>query len=83
MPPTEIEVILGARQLNVLTGTVNEAWNKSIPVVGPRPQPDYVAGFKRDGFTRAQLDRLRPFVRTSGQQSFVCCEGHNVFSVSD
>ena len=46
----------------ILIESVNEGWNSSIPLTGSRPQPDYSVGFRREAFTKDQLNKLRPFV---------------------
>lgn len=46
----------------VLTESVNEGWNNSIPFTNTRPQPDYSVGFKRDAFTEDQLTKLSPLI---------------------
>ncbi|KLU90588.1 hypothetical protein MAPG_10440 [Magnaporthiopsis poae ATCC 64411] len=55
-----------------LVESVNAGWNNSIPLVGPRPQPDYAVGFKQQAFTKEQLNKLSPFIGDviSGDQSF-------------
>ncbi|WQF90604.1 hypothetical protein CDEST_15618 [Colletotrichum destructivum] len=51
---------------------MNEGWNKSIPLTGTRPQPDYSVGFRREAFTDDQLEKLSPFIGNflDGDQSF-------------
>lgn len=46
VPSAQSLATRGAKQLKVLTESVNEGWNNSIPVTKPRPQPDYAVGFK-------------------------------------
>ncbi|KAF1956398.1 hypothetical protein CC80DRAFT_563232 [Byssothecium circinans] len=48
------------------------SWNNSIPLTGTRPQPDFSVGFRREAFTKEQLDKLAPFVGDfiSGDQSY-------------
>ncbi|KAK3347465.1 hypothetical protein B0H65DRAFT_460550 [Neurospora tetraspora] len=62
----------GAKHLDVLTESVNEGWNNSIPLTDPRPQPDYSVGFRRTAFTKDQFDKLSPFIGDflGGDQSF-------------
>lgn len=68
--------IRGAKHLNILFESVNEGWNNSIPVIQPRPQPDYAVGFSRFAFTEEQLHRLQPFVgeltETSSWRRITC-----------
>lgn len=51
-----------ASNLRILKEKVNSSWLKCIPLTNPRPQPDYSVGLKASAFTKAQLDRLSPFV---------------------
>jgi hypothetical protein len=62
----------GAKHLEILTESINEGWNNSIPLTGARPQPDYSVGFQRDAFTEGQLAKLSPFIGdfTGGDLSF-------------
>ncbi|KAF7876806.1 hypothetical protein EAF04_001889 [Stromatinia cepivora] len=62
VPSAEILAIRGATHLNILRETTNARWNSAIPFFGPRPQPDYSLGFKREAFTPEQLQRLQPFI---------------------
>jgi hypothetical protein len=62
VPPAEILAIRGATHLKILRETTNAGWNNAIPFYGPRPQPDYSLGFKREAFTREQLQKLQPFI---------------------
>lgn len=72
VPSAERLATFGAAHLDILTESVNEGWNNSIPFTSPRPQPDYSVGFKRDAFTDDQLDKLSPFLGDfiAGDQSF-------------
>jgi hypothetical protein len=45
-----------------LIESTNEGWNNSLPLTGTRPQPDFSVGFKREAFTKDQLDKLSPFI---------------------
>ncbi|KAL6883051.1 hypothetical protein HDV57DRAFT_470674 [Trichoderma longibrachiatum] len=62
VPSAETLATYGAKHLDILTESVNEGWNNSIPLTGIRPQPDYSVGFSRDAFTTEQLDKLSPFI---------------------
>ncbi|KAF1978851.1 hypothetical protein BU23DRAFT_586690 [Bimuria novae-zelandiae CBS 107.79] len=62
VPPGEILAHRGAEHLKILRETTNAGWNNAIPFCGPRPQPDYGLGFKREAFNRLQLQKLQPFV---------------------
>lgn len=62
VPSAEILAIRGAKHLKILRETVNAGWNNAIPFYGARPQPDYGLGFKREAFTKEQLQKLEPFI---------------------
>nr|KMM64139.1 hypothetical protein CPAG_00491 [Coccidioides posadasii RMSCC 3488] len=62
VPSAEKCATFGAKTLDVLVESVNEGWNNSIPVVGPRPQPDYAVGFRRAAFTEDQLSKIKPIL---------------------
>jgi hypothetical protein len=62
VPSAEILTIYGATNLQCLIKSVNEGWNNSISLTGTRPQPDYSVGFKREAFTKDQLNKLLPFI---------------------
>ncbi|KAJ2989589.1 hypothetical protein NUW58_g3393 [Xylaria curta] len=62
VPSAESLATVGAEHLEILTESVNEGWNNSIPLTGTRPQPDYSVGFRREAFTNDQLAKLSPFI---------------------
>ncbi|KAL9623484.1 MAG: hypothetical protein Q9160_002164 [Pyrenula sp. 1 TL-2023] len=69
VPSAEILADRGAKHLEILRETVNACWVNSITFMkppgsrpGPRPQPDFGLGFKRDAFSREQLQKLQPFI---------------------
>jgi hypothetical protein len=62
VPSAESLATFGAKHLDILTESVNEGWNNSIPLTSTRPQPDYSVGFKRDAFTEDQLAKLSPII---------------------
>lgn len=70
VPSAQNLVIYGGTNLNQLIESVNEGWAGSIPVEGPRPQPDYSVGFRRTAFTVEQLKRLDPLIGTVYDTSF-------------
>ncbi|KAI9743960.1 MAG: hypothetical protein M1818_002694 [Claussenomyces sp. TS43310] len=72
VPSAEVLAVRGAKSLKVLAESVNEGWNNSLPLTGTRPQPDFSVGFKREAFTKEQLDKLAPFIGNfiSGDQSY-------------
>ncbi|OXV07751.1 hypothetical protein Egran_04486 [Elaphomyces granulatus] len=72
VPSAETLATYGAEHLNNLIDSTNEGWNNSIPLTGTRPQPDYSVGFKREAFTKDQLNKLSPFIGDfiAGDQSY-------------
>ncbi|MCJ1427143.1 hypothetical protein MMC29_005046 [Sticta canariensis] len=70
VPSAEDLAIMGATKLKCLIENVNEGWTGSIPVEGPRPQPDYSVGFRRSAFTEEQLNRLDPLIGSVFDTSF-------------
>ncbi|KAF2005978.1 hypothetical protein P154DRAFT_570707 [Amniculicola lignicola CBS 123094] len=61
-PSAEILADRGAKHLEILRETTNAGWINAIPFYGPRPQPDFGLGFKREAFTPEQLRKLQPFI---------------------
>ncbi|OWP06250.1 hypothetical protein B2J93_2488 [Marssonina coronariae] len=49
-------------QDDLFNETVNEAWDNSIALTKPCPQPDYAVGFKRTAFTEDQLQKIQPYI---------------------
>ena len=70
VPSAETLATYGARHLDHLIETINEGWRGSIPVEGPRPQPDYSVGFRRSAFTDKQLNKLDPLIGTVFDTSY-------------
>lgn len=70
VPSAKNLAIYGDQHLDILIENVNEAWTESIPVEGPRPQPDYSVGFRRLAFTDKQLYKLGPLVGSVFDISF-------------
>lgn len=62
VPSAEILADYGVKHLEVLRETTNAGWINSIPFSGPRPQPDFGLGFKREAFNKEQLQKLQPFI---------------------
>jgi hypothetical protein len=62
VPSAEILADYGVKHLAILRETTNAGWSNAIPFSGPRPQPDFSLGFKREAFNREQLQRLQPFI---------------------
>jgi len=70
VPSAQSLAVRGAKHLKCLIESVNEGWNNSIPLLGPRPQPDYAVGFKRTAFTEDQLSKIRPILGDIMDMSF-------------
>ena len=70
VPSAKNLAVYGDRNLDILIENVNEAWTESIPVEGPRPQPDYSVGFRRSAFSDEQLHKLGPLVGSVFDTSF-------------
>ena len=68
VPSAENLAIYGAKHLNILYETVNEAWSSMNEYEGTLPQPDYSVGFGRSAFTKERLDKLTPFVGELGSK---------------
>lgn len=66
VPSAENLAIYGAKHLNHLYESVNEAWSSMNSYEGTLPQPDYSVGFGRSAFTEEELDKLKPFVGEPG-----------------
>ncbi|OJD21628.1 hypothetical protein ACJ73_07029 [Blastomyces percursus] len=62
VPSAESLAVDGAKNLKHLVESVNEQWSSSIAFCGPRPQPDYAAGFGRSALTEDQLKKFEPFL---------------------
>ena len=65
-PSAQVLRIFGAKHLNLLYESVNEAWSNMNQYEGTLPQPDYSVGFGRSAFTEEQLGKLKPFVGEPG-----------------
>ena len=70
VPSAETLAIYGATSLDYLIEGVDEGWIGSIPVEGPRPQPDYSVGFRRSAFTDEQLNKIDPLIGSVYENSF-------------
>ena len=62
VPSAETLATLGAEHLDIVAESVNEGWNRCVPVTSTRPQPDYAVGFGKAGFSEEQLCKLQPFL---------------------
>ena len=65
-PSAQVLRIYGAKHLNLLYESVNEAWSSMNEFEGTLPQPDYSVGFGQSAFTEEQLNKLKPFVGEPG-----------------
>jgi len=70
VPSAETLATYGATHLDHLIEGVNEGWMGSIPVEGPKPQPDYSVGFRRSAFTDEQLKKVDPLIGSVYETSF-------------
>ena len=57
-PSAENLAARGIKKLKCLKELTNAGWNESIPVEGPRPQPDYSVGFRFSIFSDDQINKL-------------------------
>ena len=71
VPSAETLATYGATHLDHLIEGVNEGWMGSIPVEGPKPQPNYSVGFRRSAFTEEQLKKLDPLIGNVCETSFL------------
>ncbi|KAK6586181.1 hypothetical protein PZA11_001238 [Diplocarpon coronariae] len=62
VPSAQSLALKGAKHLKTLIESVNEAWDNSIALTKPCPQPDYAVGFKRTAFTEDQLQKIQPYI---------------------
>lgn len=86
VPSAEILADRGAKHLEILRETVNACWVNSITFIqppgsrpGPRPQPDFGLGFKRDAFSREQLQKLQPFIGDPLKDSTLVAATYNMY----
>ena len=86
VPSAEILVDRGAKHLEILRETVNVCWVNSTTFIqppgsrpGPRPQPDFGLGFKRDAFCQEQLQRLQPFMGDLLKDSTLIAATYNMY----
>ena len=69
-PSAENLAAWGMKELHCLKEHTNAGWNESIPVQGPRPQPDYGVGFRFSAFTDEQFNKLRRHLRLDTKAYF-------------
>ena len=69
VPSAETLATCGATGLKHLIESVNEGWNKVIPITDTRPQPDYSVGFQESAFTDEQLQKLKVLVGGTAELS--------------
>lgn len=79
VPSAEILADHGAKHLEILRETTNAGWINAIPFYGPRPQPDFSLGFKREAFTREQLQQLQPFIGDELQDCSYIAATYNMY----
>jgi len=86
VPSAEILADRGATHLEILRETVNACWANSTTFIqppgsrpGPRPQPDFGLGFKRDAFSREQLQKLQPFIGDLLKDSTLIAATYNMY----
>jgi hypothetical protein len=86
VPSAEILADRGAKHLRILRETVNACWVNSITFMkppgsrpGPRPQPDFGLGFKRDAFSREQLQKLQPLIGDLLTDSTLIAATYNMY----
>ncbi|KAF4546982.1 Hypothetical protein D9617_77g092360 [Elsinoe fawcettii] len=58
-PSVENLFIAGRTSFGALVEGYNDAWLKSVPFYGPRPQPDHTYGFRWDCFSQLQRRKLK------------------------
>ena len=68
-PSAEILAARGMKELRCLKEYTNAGWNESIPVEGPRPQPDFSVGFRFSVFSDDQINKLHHHL-TLGVKTF-------------
>ncbi|KAF2817510.1 uncharacterized protein BDZ99DRAFT_513751 [Mytilinidion resinicola] len=87
VPSAEILADMGAEHLEMLRETTNACWTNAIPFIkpppgshpGPRPQPDFGVGFKKDAFNREQLQKLQPFIGNPLTDSSLVAATYNMY----
>ena len=86
VPSAEILADSGAQHLEIIRETVNACWVLSITFIkppgsrpGPRPQPDFGLGFKRDAFSREQIRKLQPFIGDLLTDSTLIAATYNMY----
>ena len=86
VPSAEILADKGAEHLEILRETTNECWVNSIAFIkppgsrpGPRPQPDFGLGFKRDAFSRERLRKLQPYIGDPLADSSLIAATYNMY----
>ena len=69
-PSAENLAAQGMKKLKCLKEHTNAGWNESIPVEGPRPQPDYSVGFRYSTFSDDQFNKLNGNFRPDAKKFF-------------
>lgn len=79
VPSAELLALRGSEHLEILRETTNAGWINAVPFYGPRPQPDYGLGFKREAFTKEQLQKLQPFVENEWEDCSYFAATYNMY----
>ena len=69
-PSAENLAARGMKELKCLKEHTNAGWNESIPVQGPRPQPDYSVGFRFSTFSDDQFNKLHRHLKIDAKKFF-------------
>lgn len=69
-PSAENLAARGIKELKCLKEHANAGWNESIPVEGPRPQPDYSVGFRFSTFSDDQINKLHRHLKLDAKTFF-------------
>lgn len=69
-PSAENLAAWGMEELKCLKEHTNAGWNESIPIEGPRPQPDYSVGFRFSTFSDDQINKLHRHLKLDAKTFF-------------
>lgn len=70
VPSAEKLAAQGLPELDCLRETTNDRWTKSIPIEGPRPQPDFAVGFDVMEFSTVQIKKIDQKLRPNNPTYF-------------
>lgn len=59
VPYLELLCVGGHEELEHIRDELTVEWNKSKPMIGPKPKPDCAVRIARDAFTEEELATLR------------------------